>query len=301
MKKIIAMILMSMLVLAGCQTTPGAAGDSGNNGSSSTEKTEAQNRVITADAAYERMQSGDPVVIVDVRSPEEYAESHIPGAVLVPLDTIGDTMPELLPVKDAELLIYCRSGNRSAQAAAKLAKLGYTNINDFGGIKDWTYETESGEWQEKTGSLTSFRTYDLQGAPAEETVFSGKKLTMVNVWATFCGYCLQEMPDIAALADKYADRGFQVIGIVTDTVDIDGTPSQEQIEYARVLAQQTGASYRHLIPSASIMQILSDIQSVPTTFFLDEKGNLVGEPLVGARSKGEWDATIDYLLGEVGA
>ena len=80
------------------------------------------------------MESGDPVAVVDVRTAEEYAEAHIPGAILLPNEDIGDTAPEQLPVLDAEILIYCRSGNRSAQAAKKLVALGYTNVSDFGGM-----------------------------------------------------------------------------------------------------------------------------------------------------------------------
>lgn len=98
---------------------------------------------ITAQEAKKRMDQGN-VTIVDVRRTEEYQETHIPGAILVPLDTIQDQMPQSLPEKDAPLLVYCRSGNRSKQAARRLLKLGYANIYDFGGILDWPYETERG-------------------------------------------------------------------------------------------------------------------------------------------------------------
>lgn len=65
---------------------------------------------------------------------------HIPGAILIPNESIGDKKPELLPELDAEILVYCRSGNRSAQAAKKLISLGYTKAYDFGGIINWPYE-----------------------------------------------------------------------------------------------------------------------------------------------------------------
>lgn len=100
------------------------------------------NRVITAKEAYEEMQEDDSIVIVDVRREDEYETGHVPGAILIPNETIGTEEPELLPDKDARIFIYCRSGNRSAQAAKKLAALGYTDITDFGGIMDWPYETE---------------------------------------------------------------------------------------------------------------------------------------------------------------
>lgn len=85
------------------------------------------------------------VAIVDVRTPEEYAEAHIPGAVNIPNETIGSQKPEALPDEDAALILYCRTGRRSKEASDKLLALGYQNISDMGGILDWTFETESGE------------------------------------------------------------------------------------------------------------------------------------------------------------
>ena len=95
---------------------------------------------ISAEDAKARMDSGDTIVILDVRTKEEYDAGHISGAILVPNETIVDKQPELLPDLDAEILVYCRSGNRSAQAAKKLIAIGYTNVVDFGGIIDWPYE-----------------------------------------------------------------------------------------------------------------------------------------------------------------
>jgi rhodanese-related sulfurtransferase len=86
------------------------------------------------------MDSGDEIIILDVRTEEEYDAGHIMDAILVPNETIIDEQPELLPDLDAEILVYCRSGNRSAQAAKKLIAIGYTNVVDFGGIIDWPYE-----------------------------------------------------------------------------------------------------------------------------------------------------------------
>ena len=96
---------------------------------------------ITAAGAKARLDSGDPVVLLDVRTAEEFAEGHIPGAVCLPVEAIGRTAPAELPDKSAEILVYCRSGSRSAKAARKLTGLGYTHVADFGGIQDWPYET----------------------------------------------------------------------------------------------------------------------------------------------------------------
>lgn len=102
----------------------------------------AEYKKITAEEAKERMDKDDKVVILDVRTEEEYQEGHVPGAIVIPNETISSEPLEELPDMDQEILVYCRSGNRSAQAAKKLAEAGYTQVYDFGGIIDWTYDTE---------------------------------------------------------------------------------------------------------------------------------------------------------------
>lgn len=86
------------------------------------------------------MEKDDGHVIVDVRRQNEYDAGHIPGAILIPNESIRDTQPEALPDQNQIILIYCRSGNRSKQAAQKLSDMGYTNVYEFGGIIDWTGE-----------------------------------------------------------------------------------------------------------------------------------------------------------------
>ena len=101
-------------------------------------------RKLTAEEAKARLDSGDPVVLLDVRTLEEFDGGHISGALCLPVESIGTEVPAELPDKDAEILIYCRSGRRSAEAARKLTKLGYTNVGDFGGILNWPYGTVMG-------------------------------------------------------------------------------------------------------------------------------------------------------------
>lgn len=97
-------------------------------------------RQVTTEEAVNIMQTEENYVILDVRTAQEFASGHIPGAVLLPNETIGTGDIPLLPDKDQLILVYCRSGNRSKQAAEKLAQLGYTNIVEFGGINSWTGE-----------------------------------------------------------------------------------------------------------------------------------------------------------------
>ena len=90
---------------------------------------------ISAEEAYEMMISQE-IVVVDVRTREEYDGGHIENAVLVPNESIGSEMPETLPDKEATLLVYCRSGRRAEAALTELKKAGYTNVTNHGGYED---------------------------------------------------------------------------------------------------------------------------------------------------------------------
>ena len=116
---------LAIFVLAGC----------------SKETAENSYKQISMDEAVTMMAEETDYIILDVRTPEEFAEKHIPNAINVPNETIGENEIPELPRKDQLILVYCRSGNRSKQASEKLVKLGYTNIYEFGGINDWTGET----------------------------------------------------------------------------------------------------------------------------------------------------------------
>ena len=96
---------------------------------------------ITAGQAKEMMDEGNPYVLLDVRTDAEFAEKRIDGAILIPDYEIADRAADELPDREILILIYCRSGNRSATAARKMIAMGYTNVYDFGGIIDWPYDT----------------------------------------------------------------------------------------------------------------------------------------------------------------
>ena len=97
---------------------------------------------ITAEEAKQIMDSEEGYIILDVREQDEYDAGHIPGAILIPYTQIGEKAEKVLPDKGQLLLVYCRSGRRSKLASEDLVKLGYTNIQEFGGIIDWPYEVE---------------------------------------------------------------------------------------------------------------------------------------------------------------
>ena len=128
MKRIILMLLAALLCLTGC---------------SAEEKMTYHQ--ISQEEAKQMMARDDGHIIVDVRRQDEYDAGHIPGAILIPNESIETEPPEQLPDKDQMILIYCRSGRRSKEASQKLADMGYTNIYEFGGIIDWTGEITTDE------------------------------------------------------------------------------------------------------------------------------------------------------------
>ena len=131
MKRMIPILLMMTLLLTGC-TAPKPAAEANTY------------RQITMQEAVEMMEKEENYMILDVRTHEEFAAGHIPGAIVIPNETIGTEDIPQLPDKDQLIMVYCRSGNRSKQASDKLVKLGYTNIVEFGGINSWPGETVSG-------------------------------------------------------------------------------------------------------------------------------------------------------------
>lgn len=160
-----------------------------------------------------------------------------------------------------------------------------------------TAETESAEaeMQEETGEqetlMGNFATKTLEGEDVTQEIFAEAELTMVNIWGTFCGPCVREMPDLGELAEEYKDR-MQMLGIISDAGDV-GNPEATEI------VKLTNANYTHLLNSAELMQgYLGTVQLIPTTVFIDKEGKQVGETYTGAKSKEDWAEIIEEMLAK---
>lgn len=134
---------------------------------------------IDQETAKEMMLRDDGHVIVDVRRQDEYDAGHIPGAILIPNESIGTERPEQLPNLDQIILVYCRSGNRSKQAAQKLFDMGYTNVYEFGGINTWTGEivsqqNERNETPEQLRARIGDLAFQVTQNAATERAFTGE-------------------------------------------------------------------------------------------------------------------------------
>ena len=124
MKKVLPILLILLLLLSSCSASDDNLGY----------------EQISMEDAKVIMDEEKGYIILDVRTPDEFAEKHIPNAINIPNETIGTEEIAELPDKEQKILVYCRSGNRSKQAAEKLVKLGYANVVEIGGINDWTGE-----------------------------------------------------------------------------------------------------------------------------------------------------------------
>lgn len=140
-----------------------------------------------------------------------------------------------------------------------------------------------------------FEGQDMEGNQVSSDIFSKSALTMINVWATYCSPCLNEMPELGELAQEYDPEDFQIIGIVSNVPE---GADEEKIELVEVLIEQTSADYPHLLLNQSLNDsLLAEVTAVPTTFFFNQEGKLL-DTVVGAREKSDWKEMIDGLLEE---
>jgi len=133
-----------------------------------------------------------------------------------------------------------------------------------------------------------------------QSIFSERKLTMVNVWATFCPACNYELPVIGQLASEHGSEDFQIVGIVLDSVDEAGQPLEHEIGVAKRMIAQARVEHRHFLPTVEILDgFLKDVTAIPSTLFFDRNGEQVGDIIIGARTPEKWMLEINQRLGEI--
>lgn len=143
--------------------------------------------------------------------------------------------------------------------------------------------------------FVTFEAATIDGEAWNSDKFVNSKLTMINVWGTYCNPCLSEMPYLGELAAEYDAAEFQIIGVVCDVMSDD---SADNIAYAKQLVEETKADYPHLLLNESLYaSFVGAVSAVPTTFFVRRDGSMVGY-LTGAMEKENWKALIDDLLSK---
>lgn len=167
------------------------------------------------------------------------------------------------------------------------------NISESEAVSGENEESEPVAEDSDGSTQVGFTTTDLYGNEVTQEIFTESKLTVVNVWATYCGPCIMEMPYLGELADEYDSAQVQIVGIPTDVYN------QEYLEYALSLVDETGADYTHLLLSEELYNWgLTEIQYVPTTFFVNSEGEIL-DTVVGSMSKEDWKELIDSKLASM--
>jgi len=139
----------------------------------------------------------------------------------------------------------------------------------------------------------------LDGTAVTSEDFSGNKLTVMNVWATWCSPCVEELPHLQEVSKAFADKDVEIIGVLHDGVSELGVRSDSTIADANKLLTEAGADYRVILPDTAIMEtLIAQMQYFPTTFFLDQNGNVV-ETVIGARDAAKWEDIINAALEKV--
>ena len=152
---------------------------------------------------------------------------------------------------------------------------------------------QDGNSESEEAVHSGFITTDLQGNEVTQEIFGEAKLTVLNVWATYCGPCIKEMPYLGELSKEYNSAEVQIIGIPMDVYN------EDYLAYANQLIAETGAEYTHLLLSQELYDWgLTDIQYVPTTFFINQEGEVISS-VVGSFSKEDWKKMIDEQLASM--
>ena len=141
----------------------------------------------------------------------------------------------------------------------------------------------------------AFSSKTLDGNDVNGDIFSKEKLTMVNLWTTWCPPCVKEMPDLGNMGRSMPD-GAQLLGII---LDVKGSGDTDTIEEAKRILSRSKADFIQILPSVEMGSVLSTVQYIPTTIFVDSAGNIVGASLVGARDEKAYRAEVDKLLESI--
>lgn len=166
-------------------------------------------------------------------------------------------------------------------AAVFITGCGSTATEGAGGSNGKNQEVPGTDDEENKGmpkKMPSFTVKDLKGNTITDSIFKEKDLTVVNIWGTFCGPCIEEMPELAQWSGSMPDN-VQIIGIVCD---IEGEDNSTHKDLAEHIMKEAGAGFTNIIPDSSFDSLMDWITGVPTTIFVDKEGNITGEPILGA-------------------
>ncbi|MBR5109385.1 MAG: redoxin domain-containing protein [Clostridia bacterium] len=242
------------------------------------------------------------VNIIDLRSKEKYDAGHIPQAVCFPLNELKSMIQDLIDngfsVVTSQVIVYGETEQEGIDGAEILVSFGFTNVWRLESIDIWGGVIVSTE--DEMRPLNNLNTIDLYGNKVDSNVLSGHKLTLINIWATYYSACMEEITVLGQLAREMEQEGVQVIGLLSDVVGATFEPDPDVLSYAKEILENAQADYINLVPSKDIyIKVIGQITAIPTSFFVDESGMVVGRVYPGAYSYDEWKSFILETLHQL--
>lgn len=191
----------------------------------------------------------------------------------------------------------CGNGGQQAQSGAETAQSETDQLETA--QPDASQEpSQTAEAVSPEDILMNYTVKDLElNDVALADYVKGNKLTMINFWGTFCGPCISEMPELGEVERNYKDKGFEIVGLTTDVADLQGNYDESVIDDARSIIEDTGITYPVLVAPAQLMVDIG-LQYVPTSYFLDSEGNVLGSAEIGSKSGEEWEEVINGYLSQ---
>jgi thiol-disulfide isomerase/thioredoxin len=170
--------------------------------------------------------------------------------------------------------------------------------DDLTSLKDSLQITKPEEPEEiEYPSQITFKTQNTDGNEVTNEIFKNNKITLVNIWGTFCEPCLQEMPDLQEMSEELKEKGIGVVGIVGDTADENGNVDDDTLQLAKTILKEKKITYMNLVMNQDFGNI--PLEAFPTSLLVDNNGNIVGDPIIGAISKDEYTEIILKAVEEV--
>lgn len=145
--------------------------------------------------------------------------------------------------------------------------------------------------------LENFSTLDLYGNPVDKGIFASYKVTVVDVWGTYCNPCISAMTTLAKIYKEYEPQGVNVIGLVSDVQSADYVPKKDYIMKAMEITDKTGASFTHILFSQNIVSgVGKDIIAIPASFIVDSEGKLITEISYGSHTEEQWREILNAYI-----
>ncbi len=216
----------------------------------------------------------------------------------------ADTQTETMQTETTQTETTQTESTQADEAAEHAESDTVTEPSDSGDAVDPASDTASDQPQDTTqpiavqpSELVTIPVFDGEMNETDLLEYVSKnKVTMLNFWGTFCGTCIRDMPNLAAIYTEYSDKGFGIVGVTIDAVNpSNGSIDPGIINDAEEIANETGVQYPIVYASRDLV-FYTQIQVVPTTVFVDENGYLLTEPIIGARGKAQWNVIISDIL-----